>query len=226
MRPGPDRADDLVRLRRREDELQVLRRLLDQLEQGVESLRRDHVRLIDDVDLVAAVDRREEGPLPKVTGVVDAAMARRVDLDHVDGAGAPARQIGAGLAHPARRVGGPLDAVEATRQDPGTRRLAAAARPREEVGVVDPVVGQRGAQRTGDVVLTDDLCEGLRPVATVEREGCLHPCTLARRADTANPRPPRTRRPPAHPTELTDPCCLPALGELGEMTPHGGLPGV
>jgi hypothetical protein len=31
-------------------------------------------------------------------------------------------------------------------------------------------------------------------------------------------------RPPAHPTELTDPCCLPALGELGEMPPHGGLP--
>jgi hypothetical protein len=32
------------------------------------------------------------------------------------------------------------------------------------------------------------------------------------------------KRPPAHPTELTDPCCLPALGELGEMPPHGGLP--
>src|SRR3712207_2461409 len=34
---------------------------------------------------------------------------------------------------------------------------------------------------------------------------------------------PETTRPPAHPTELTDPCCLPALGELGEMPPHGGL---
>ena len=33
----------------------------------------------------------------------------------------------------------------------------------------------------------------------------------------------QTKRPPAHPTELTDPCCLPALGELGEMPPHGGL---
>src|SRR3954451_1150579 len=31
------------------------------------------------------------------------------------------------------------------------------------------------------------------------------------------------RRPPAYPTELTYPCCLPALGELGEMPPHGGL---
>ncbi len=28
--------------------------------------------------------------------------------------------------------------------------------------------------------------------------------------------------PPAHPPELTYPCCLPALGEFGEMVPHGG----
>jgi hypothetical protein len=39
-----------------------------------------------------------------------------------------------------------------------------------------------------------------------------------------NGRPRDMRRPPAHPTELTDPCCLPTLGELGEMSPHGGLP--
>ena len=26
-----------------------------------------------------------------------------------------------------------------------------------------------------------------------------------------------------HPTELTCPCCLPALGEFSEMPPHGGL---
>lgn len=31
------------------------------------------------------------------------------------------------------------------------------------------------------------------------------------------------KRPPAHPTELACPCCLPALGELGEVPPHGGL---
>ena len=34
---------------------------------------------------------------------------------------------------------------------------------------------------------------------------------------------PGMKRPPAHPKELTDPCCLPALGELGEISPHGGL---
>ena len=33
----------------------------------------------------------------------------------------------------------------------------------------------------------------------------------------------RTKRPPTHPTELAYPCCLPALGELGKMSPRGGL---
>ena len=32
------------------------------------------------------------------------------------------------------------------------------------------------------------------------------------------------QRPPAHPEELTCPCCLPALGEFSEVPPHGGLP--
>ena len=28
--------------------------------------------------------------------------------------------------------------------------------------------------------------------------------------------------PPVHPPEPAYPCCLPALGEFGGMTPHGG----
>ena len=31
-----------------------------------------------------------------------------------------------------------------------------------------------------------------------------------------------TKGPPAHPLEPAYPCCLPALGEFGEMTPHEG----
>ncbi len=172
--PGPDRADHLVGLGGREDELEVLGWLLDELQQRVEALRRHHVRLVDDVDLVAAVDRGEERPLPQVTGVVDAAVAGGVDLDHVDGARAAAGQVGAGAAHPARLVGRALLAVEAAGQDPGAGGLAAAARPGEEVGVVDPVVVERRPQRGRDVVLADDLGERLRPVAAVEGEGCFH----------------------------------------------------
>ena len=80
--------------------LQVLGRLLDQLEQGVEALRGDHVRLVDDVDLVAAADRCEERPLAQVAGVVDAAVAGRVDLDHVDRARPAAGEVTARLHSP------------------------------------------------------------------------------------------------------------------------------
>ena len=40
-----------------------------------------------------------------------------------------------------------------------------------------------------------------------------------------SPAPPKfghKKGPPAHPPELTYPCCLPALGEFSEMTPHEG----
>ena len=231
MRARPDRGDDLVGLGRREDEPQVGWRLLDQLEQRVEALRGHHVRLVDDVDLVAAPHRREERLLAQLAGVVDTAVGRRVDLDHVDRAGPAAGQVAAAVALPARVGHRRLLAVERAGQDPGAGRLAAAARPGEQVGVVDPVAGERGTERLGHVLLPDDLGEGLGPVAAIERERGIH---------DSDPRRPVRRRvtraggsselglpgnagPPVHPTELTYPCCLPALGELGEMPPHGGL---
>jgi hypothetical protein len=36
--------------------------------------------------------------------------------------------------------------------------------------MIDPIVGQRALQRLRDVVLSDDLGEGVRPIAPVERE--------------------------------------------------------
>ncbi len=170
MGPGPDGADHLVRLGGGEDELDVRRRLLDQLEQGVEPRRGHHVRLVDDVDLVAAGHRGEERPLPQVAGVVHAAVAGRVDLDHVDAARPAPGQVPAGLALAARHRDRPVLTVERAGQDPGRGGLAAAARAGEEVGVVDPVVGQRPLQRLGDVLLADDVGEGVRPVAPVQSE--------------------------------------------------------
>src|SRR5699024_7986698 len=63
----------------------------------------------------------------------------------------------------------PLLAVQAAGQDAGAGGLAAAARTAEQVGVVDPARAQRLHQRFGDVFLADDIGEGLRPVAAVQR---------------------------------------------------------
>ena len=220
VRAGADGRDDLLGLGGREDEPEVLGRLLDELEQGVEALRGDHVGLVDDVDLVAALDRGEERLLAQVARVVDATVGRGVDLDHVDRAAAAAAQVHAALALAAGVGDRCLLAVECPRQDPRRRRLAAPARAGEQVGVVDPVVGQGGAQRLGDVLLPDDLVEGLGPVAAVERERGVHVlATLTSRADTGHP---GKQRPPAHPAELTYPCCLPTLGDWARCRHAGG----
>ena len=97
----PDGADDLLRFRGGEDELRVRRGFLDELQQRVETRGGDHVGLVDDVDLVAAVHRGEEGAFPQVSGVLDTAVTGGVDLDHVDAARPAARQVLAGTADPA-----------------------------------------------------------------------------------------------------------------------------
>ena len=78
-------------------------------------------------------------------------------------------QVTARVALTARVRDRRLFAVEGTRQDARRGGLAAAARPGEEVGVVDPVVGQGSAQRRRHVVLPDDLGEGLGSVAAIQR---------------------------------------------------------
>jgi hypothetical protein len=174
VRTRPDRPDDLVGLGGGEDELEVRRRLLDQLQQSVEALRGHHVRLVDDVDLVAALDRREEGSLPQIAGVVHTAVRRRVDLDHVDAAGTAARQVGARLAHPARLGDRAFLAVDGTGEDPRTGGLSTPARSGEQVGMIDPVVAQRVTQRRRDMILPDHLSERLRAIPAIQRKGCFH----------------------------------------------------
>src|SRR5690606_36199951 len=92
------------------------------------------------------------GALTQVACIVDAAVARGVDLDDVDAAGAPTGERDARLALTARLRGWPLLAVEAPREDPGARRLAAATRTAEELGVVDPPRAQRLHQRLRHVL--------------------------------------------------------------------------
>lgn len=130
VRAGADRADDLLGLGRREDELHVLRRLFHDLEQGVEALRRHHVRLVEDEDLEPVAGGGEHGALAQVARVIHAVVARRVDLDDIERAAAVARELDAAGAHTARGVGGTLGAVEAAGEDAGARGLAAAARGR------------------------------------------------------------------------------------------------
>ncbi len=126
------------------------------------------MRLVQDEDLVPAVHRCEEGPLTQLARVVHTTVRGGVDLDHVDRPGSAGREVAAGLALPARRRRRPLLAVQTAGQDARARRLAAAAWAAEQVRVVDPVVAQGLLERSGHVLLPDDLREGLGAVAAVQ----------------------------------------------------------
>ena len=171
-----DRADDALGFRRREDELDVLGRLLDELEQGVEALVRDHVGLVDDENLVAVAHRRESGALTQVTRIVDAAVRGRVDLDDVKRAGPTGGQLAARFALTARGVRGALRAVQAARQDARRGGLTTSARPREQVRVRHAIRAQRRLERLRHVFLADHLVEGVGAIPAIQC--CGHPPSL------------------------------------------------
>ena len=164
--PAADGGQHLLRVGGGQHEDDVGGRLLQRLQQGVRGRRREHVDLVDDVDLLAARGP-EGGPghqvahgfHPVVGGGVELVDVERGALGDLDAGGADP----AGLAVP--QVG----AVERLGQNPGGRRLAGAPRPAEEVGVGHPPVPDGVAEGQDDVVLTPDLAEGGRPEAPVER---------------------------------------------------------
>ena len=108
---------------------------------ALKRLAREHVDLVDDVDLEAAVDRREGDLSRRSRIVVDAAVGGGVDLDDVEGTpSAMATQWrqtpqGVVVADPRRRL---AYAVQRLGEDARGAGLPGAARPGEEIGVGDP----------------------------------------------------------------------------------------
>ena len=130
-----DRRRHLARLGRGEHEDGVRRRLLERLQERVPGRRREHVGLVEDVDLAAPADRRVGDALAQLADVVDRVVRGGVHLDHVQRARPRDRHARVALA--ARLDRRPALAVQAGGEDLGHRGLAGAARADEQVGVVD-----------------------------------------------------------------------------------------
>ena len=79
-----DRMKNLVRLGRREDEDDVLRRLLERFQQRVERRGRKHVDLVDHIDLLVAAGRGQRYALKDVACVFDTGVRRGVEFDHIE----------------------------------------------------------------------------------------------------------------------------------------------
>ena len=75
---------NLLRVGRRQHELDVLGRLLERLQHRVERGLRQHVHFVDQVDLVAADRRRVARVVEDLAHVVDAGVRRGVELEQVD----------------------------------------------------------------------------------------------------------------------------------------------
>ena len=75
---------DFFRIRRRQQKLHMLRRLLQRFQQRVEAGNGKHMHFVNEVDLVAATRRHVLGVFQQVSGVVDTGTRRSVYLDQID----------------------------------------------------------------------------------------------------------------------------------------------
>ena len=161
------RDGHFLRVGRREDELEVRRRLFERLQHRVEGVVREHVHFVDHVDLEARGRGRVGRAFEQRGHFINAAVRGRVHLDVIDKPAGIDR--GAGLAHAARRGGDAAlpvraHAIERFGEDARERGLADAAGAGEQISVVQPLLGERVRERTHDVLLPDELREVARPV--------------------------------------------------------------
>ena len=161
-----NRRRHFVRLRRREDEHDMRGRLFERLQERVERLGRQHVHLVDDVDLVAALGGRELHRLAQAADLVDAAVRCRVDFEDVHGRAI--HDALAALAFSARVWRRALLAVQRHRENLRRARLARAAWPGEKVGVADTPRRDGLRKRARDMVLPDEVAERMRPPFAIE----------------------------------------------------------
>ena len=149
----------------------MLGRLFQRLEQAGEGRLRQHVDLVEDIDLVAGDVGLVVGAVDQLANIVDAGMGSGVHLDHVE---MPALEDGAAMSALLAHVEGrPFDAgalvVQRAGDQPRRRGLADAAHAGEHVGLGDAARGERIAERPDHGLLADQLVEGSRPIFPGER---------------------------------------------------------
>ena len=177
LQPGPleheclatraDGGEDAREVGRAEDEDEVRWRLLDQLQQGVPRLGGELVCLVDDVDLVTALDRLQHGSFTNLADVVDAPLRCRVHLDDVEraavgdrpGDGAVRVEVCVRATFGVHRLG----------ENARHRRLARSARAGEEVRLPHLAMLDRVAEGADDRLLADHVAEVEWAVGAIQR---------------------------------------------------------
>ena len=169
---GADGLGDVLGLGGGHHEDDVVGRLLEGLEEGVEGGVGDLVRLVEDVDLVlvaggavAAASRSSRiSSMPRLV----AASISMTSTEWPEGISVQDSQMlqGSGVGRTSDPMA--LRQLRADGEDAGDGGLADAAVAGEDVAVGDAVLGERVEQRAGDVVLADDVGEEGRAVFSGE----------------------------------------------------------
>ena len=165
---GANRADHLVRFRRCEDEHDMFRRFLNDFEQRVEPLLGDHMRFVEDKDLVPVASGREACAFTQFAGIIDTVVACGVDFHDVDGPRSSCGEILAARAFTARMRRGAFRAVDASRENTRGTGFATSARPGEQVRMGEPVLVKRPAERYGHLILSDDPVERIGTIPSIQ----------------------------------------------------------
>ena len=167
------RRQHLRELGRAEDEDEVGRGLLDQLQQRVPGGVGELVRLVEDVDLVAPLDRLEHDALADLADVVDPALRRGVHLDDVERGAVRDRDAGVGTSCPAT-TSGPAPQFSALARIRAIDVFPVPRGPAKRYACRTWSLVDRVPKRADDRLLAHDLVEVLRAVLAVERG---HPAT-------------------------------------------------
>ncbi len=151
----------------REHEFHVIGRLFQGFQKAVESLFGKHMHFVDDVDLCARHDRQVTHALDDFAHVVDPGMRGGVHFDDINMAQFDDRlAMHAKHRHMdcrARHSGAPgargQFVIEGAGQDARRRRLADAAHPGQNIGLVDAFEVEGVRQRPDHGVLADQILE-------------------------------------------------------------------
>ena len=175
-----DGLQNLLRIGGAQHKDHVCRRLLERLEQRVERRRREHVNLVDDIDLVLAAHRgKVDGVDDLLAHIVHARAACGIELVDIgvvalgDELALLTGAVGhaAACALGARRLG--VAAQQRLGKDARHGGLARAARSAEQVRVGQASLGDGVLERRDDMLLAHHGVEGERAILSVQRfHGC------------------------------------------------------
>ena len=175
-----DGLQNLLRVGGAQHKDHVRRRLLKRLEQRVERRRREHVDLVDDIDLVLAAHRgKVDGVDDFLAHIVHARAACGIELVdiRVVALGNELALLTSTVGHAAactlgaRRLG--IAAEQCLGQNARHSGLARAARSAEQVRMGQASLGDSVLERRDDMMLAHHGVEGERAILSVQRfHGC------------------------------------------------------